>query len=62
MTVLLIVLVGLGTFAAGFWIKSLLGRKQVETAEQKAKQLLDEAGRQAEATRKQAQMWFLHRQ
>ncbi|MBI3324842.1 MAG: ribonuclease Y [Candidatus Omnitrophica bacterium] len=56
MTVLLVLLVGLGTFAAGWWINSILARKRAETAGQKAKQLLEEAARQAEAMRKQVQL------
>jgi len=43
-------------FVAGFWGKRFLGRKQLAGAEFKSKQLLEEAARQAEALRKQAQL------
>jgi len=56
MIVLLIVLVGLGMFAAGFWIRFLIGRRQLASAESKSKQVLEETTRQAEAIRRQAQI------
>jgi len=43
-------------FGAGVSVKVLLGRRQLQSAEAKAKQLLEETGRQTEATRKQAQI------
>ena len=53
---LLIVMVGAAAFAAGCWARLIIGRKQLAGAEQKSKQVLEEAGRAAEATRKQAQI------
>ncbi|MBI3088138.1 MAG: ribonuclease Y [Candidatus Omnitrophica bacterium] len=56
MTIVVSVCVGLVTFAAGFWVKLWLGRRQLAGAEQRSKQILEDAGRQAEAARKQAQI------
>ncbi|MBI3319386.1 MAG: ribonuclease Y [Candidatus Omnitrophica bacterium] len=56
MYALLIGLFGIGLFAGGFWLKMFLGRKQLASAEVKSKQVLEEAARQAEAARKQAQI------
>ena len=50
-----IVLLGAGA-AAGWLGRKVLGRKQVTAAEQKAQQLREEAARQAESIRKQAQI------
>ena len=43
-------------FAGGFWFRLAVGRKELSSAELKAKQLLEEATRQVEATRKQAEL------
>ena len=51
----LIVVAG-AAFGVGYWLRVLQGRQSLSSAELKAKQLLEEAGRQAEATRKQAQL------
>jgi ribonuclease Y len=56
MAVAVVILIGIVLFAAGFAVRMLLGKKQLSNAELKSKQLLDEAARQAEAVRKQAQI------
>ncbi len=56
MTPLLVILVGAVAFGAGFVVRLLLARKQLASAELKAKQLLEDATRDTEATRKQAQI------
>ncbi|MBI2885213.1 MAG: ribonuclease Y [Candidatus Omnitrophica bacterium] len=51
------VLAGLvGGVALGFALKAVLGRRQLDSAELKSKQVIEEAARQAEAVRKQAQV------
>jgi ribonuclease Y len=56
MEVAISILIGLVMFAAGFAARMFMGRKQLASAELKTKQLVDEATRQAEAIRKQAQI------
>jgi ribonuclease Y len=53
---IVVALVGLGTFGAGYWLRLLLARRQLSSAELKSKQVLEEAARQSEAVRKQAQI------
>jgi len=53
---LIVLLVGFGMFGAGYWLRLLIGRRQLASAELRSKQVLEEATRQAEATRKQAQI------
>jgi len=48
--------VGLVAFGAGFATKLVAGRRQLQDAEVKSKQLIEEATRQVEALRKQAQL------
>jgi ribonuclease Y len=55
-TVLLSVLVGCVMFTAGFWLRLLMSRRKLFSAEARSKQVLEEATRQAEAIRKQAQI------
>lgn len=43
-------------FGAGYWLRLLLGRKTLTSAEAKSKQLLEDAARQAQAMAKQAQL------
>jgi ribonuclease Y len=43
-------------FGIGYWLRVFLSRKSLTGAELKSKQLLEEAGRQAEAITKQAQL------
>lgn len=56
MNVLFIILGILVAFAAGFGVRLLLSRRQLAGAEQKSKLVLEEAAREAEQTRKQAQL------
>ncbi|MBI2496125.1 MAG: DUF3552 domain-containing protein, partial [Candidatus Omnitrophica bacterium] len=51
----LVVIAG-AAFGGGYWLRVLLSRKALTSAEHKSKQLLEEAGRQAEAMAKQAQL------
>ena len=53
---LLSLIVGVVTFGAGFWLRMLLGRNQLSSAEAKAKQAVEEATKQAEVIRKQSQI------
>ncbi|PIQ83200.1 MAG: ribonuclease Y [Candidatus Omnitrophica bacterium CG11_big_fil_rev_8_21_14_0_20_63_9] len=50
------VLIGAATFLGGYWLRTLRGRKSLASAELKSQQVLEEAGRQAEALAKQAQL------
>ena len=52
-TLILVLATGVA-FGVGFWLHGLLSRKQLTSAEHKAKQLLEEANRQAGAIGKQA--------
>ena len=58
--VVLIGVIGLlllaGGMAGGFWARLLMGRRQLANAELRAKQLVEEATRQAETTAKHAQL------
>ena len=56
MSGLVILVIVLVAFGGGFWLRFLLGRKQLAGAEQKAKQVLEEAARQADTIRKQSQI------
>ena len=51
-----LIVVGGTTFGVGYWLRLLQGRRSLAGAELKAKQLLEEAGRQAEVMRKQTQL------
>ena len=51
----LVIVAGL-MFAAGYWMRLLLGRKSLASAEQKSQQLIQDAARQAESLTKQAQL------
>ncbi len=51
----LVVIAGVA-LGAGYWLRILLSSKLLTSAEQKSKQLLDEATRQAESIAKQAQL------
>ncbi len=53
---LIMVVVGLVTFGAGYGLRLLLSRKRLANTELKAKQLIEEATRQAEALRKQGEL------
>ncbi len=53
---LISLVVGAVTFGVGFWLRTMMGRTQLANAELKAKQLMEEAGKQAESMRKQAQI------
>ena len=53
---LISLLVGVAAFAGGFWVRLLVGRTQLAGAEAKSKQVVEEASRQAEGIRKQAQI------
>ncbi len=53
---LISLLVGVAAFAVGFWVRLLVGRTQLAGAEAKSKQVVEEASRQAEGIRKQAQI------
>ena len=55
MMVILIVTAA-ATFVGGYWLRVLLSRKSLTSAELKSKQLLEEAARRAEAISKQAQL------
>ena len=50
----IIVLVALGMFGAGFWVRSRISRSRLGSAELRSKQMLEEAARGAETLRKQA--------
>ena len=54
--VVLVLVVAAGAFGAGVWIRALLGRKQLQGAELRSKQVVQEATHEAEAIRKQAQI------
>jgi len=56
MLVLVTILVGLVAFSGGFFIRKLLGHKQLSSAELKSKQLMEQAAKDAESARKQAQI------
>ena len=56
MTLLLVVLIGIVMFAAGFAVRYAIGRRRLAGAELRSKQLMEDASRQAEALRKQAQI------
>ena len=51
-----LIVVGGAAFGVGYWLRLLQGRRSLAGAELKAKQLLEEAGRQAEVMRKQTQL------
>jgi ribonuclease Y len=55
-TALALLVIGVAGFGAGYWIRAQQSRKSLTSAERKAKQLVDDAGRQAEAIAKQAQL------
>ena len=51
-----LLVVGLICFAGGFWLRAGLGQQQLSSAEQKSKQVLDEAQQQADRVRQQAEL------
>ena len=50
------VLIGAAAFGGGYALRIVLSRRSLSGAEAKAKQLLDDAARQAQAAIKQAQL------
>jgi len=53
-TVMVVIAAAGAAFGCGYGLRLLLSRKGLTSAERRSQQLLEEAGRQAEATRKQA--------
>ena len=54
--ILVSVVLAAAAFAGGYWLRLAMGRKALTGAEQRSKQLLEEATRKAEAIAKQAQL------
>jgi len=52
----LLIVVAAAAFGGGFWLRRLLARKALASAELKSQQVLEDASRQAEAVKKQAQL------
>ena len=51
-----LVAAAVAAFGGGYWLRVLRGRTSLASAEVKSKQLLEDAGRRAEAMTKQAQL------
>ncbi len=54
--IIVTLVVGAGALGAGYWVRVLQGRTQLHGAEQRSKQVLEEANRHAESIAKQAQL------
>ena len=54
--ILLLILAAAAAFGVGYWLRTQQGRSALTSAEQKAKQVIEEAKRQAESVGKNAQL------